>query len=118
MLLNVIVLMVPVGLPANALSGRATVRLSLFVVVHAPTAVVPALRSTPSTLMTGTTLTAHGSGVSRLGPDFQASSVCWSPAVAPLNDSVIRCRTVSGSDSVSVGARRESAAFFNERVRV
>src|SRR5437016_2002840 len=106
MLLNVIVLMVPVGLPANALSGRATVRVSLFVVVHSPTAVVPTLLPAPSTLMTGTTLTAHGSGVFRLGPDFQASSVCWSPAVAPLNDSVTRCRTVSGSDSVSVGGRK------------
>src|SRR5947209_20185493 len=106
--------MVPVGLPANALSGKATVRLSLFVVVHTPTAVVPALRSTPSTLMTGTTLTAHGSGVSRLGPDFQASSVCWSPAVAPLNDSVTRCRTVSGSDSASVSARTQSAACLTE----
>src|SRR5439155_25351698 len=95
MLLNVIVLMVPVGLPANALSGRATVRVSLFVVVHTPTAVVPALRSTPSTLMTGTTLTAHGSGVSRLGPEFQASSVCWSPAVATLAGCVCRFRTVA-----------------------
>src|SRR5436190_21213410 len=112
------VLRVRVGLPGDGLAGRAAVRVSLFVVVHSASAVGPTLLPAPSTLTTGTTLAAHGSGVSRLGPDFQASSVCWSPAVAPLNDSVTRCRTVSGSDSVSVGARSESAAFFTEIVRV